>query len=157
MPSSILAGCGPDIQVFRVKNRISHIFPCPGGSPPQSLFYFVPQEKGLTWRRDPLWTWKYVGDSIFHPENGNIWSKTGQNRWWHMLRSSLVFSDFNFMHYWGQTPCKGLGAQTCKYVRANHSTAYFSSLKSALMCPLIWLADPKPPPISSRTYKCQAS
>ena len=121
----------------------------------QSLFYFVPQEKRLRWRAP--WAWKNMGDSIFHPENVNIWPETGQNWGWHMLRSSLVFSDFNFMHYWGQTPCKGLGAQTCKYVRANHSTAYFSSLKSALMCPLIWLADPKPPPISSRTYKCQAS
>ena len=66
----------------------------------QSLFYFVPQEKRLTWR--PPWAWKNMGDSVFHPENMNIWPKTGQNRWWHMLRSSLVFSHFDFMHYWGQ-------------------------------------------------------
>ena len=30
-----------------------------------------------------------------------------------------------------QTPRKGLGVQACKYVQANHTTAYFSSLKSA--------------------------
>ena len=45
---------------------------------------------------------KNMGDSILHPENVNIWSKTGQNQWWQMLRSGLAFSDFNFMHYWGQ-------------------------------------------------------
>ena len=44
----------------------------------QSLFYFVPQEKRVT--RRPPWTWKNVGESIFHPENMNIWPKTGQNR-----------------------------------------------------------------------------
>ena len=38
----------------------------------------------------------------FHPENVNIWPTTGQNRWWYMLRSSLVFTCFNFIHYWGQ-------------------------------------------------------
>ena len=33
VPSSILVGFGLDIYIFRVKNRISHIFLCPGGSP----------------------------------------------------------------------------------------------------------------------------
>ena len=31
VPSS-MASFGPDVHVFRVKNQISHIFPCPGGS-----------------------------------------------------------------------------------------------------------------------------
>ena len=35
------------------------------------------------------WIWEIMGDSIFYP-------KTGQSRWWHTLRLSLVFSDFNF-------------------------------------------------------------
>ena len=30
----------------------------------QSLFYFVPQEKGLMWR--PPWGWKNMGESILH-------------------------------------------------------------------------------------------
>ena len=66
----------------------------------QSLFYFVPQEKRLRWRAP--WAWKNMGDLIFHPENLNIWPTTGQNWWWYMLRSSLVFTCFNFIHYWGQ-------------------------------------------------------
>ena len=47
VPSSILADFGPDIHVFRVKNRISHIFPFPGGSPGQSLFLRYEIEKRL--------------------------------------------------------------------------------------------------------------
>ena len=45
--SSILANFRPDIHVFRVKNRISHIFPFPGGSPGQSLFLRYEIEKRL--------------------------------------------------------------------------------------------------------------
>ena len=33
LPSLILAGFGPDIHVFTMKNQISHIFPFLGGSP----------------------------------------------------------------------------------------------------------------------------
>ena len=52
-----------------------------------------------------------------------------------------------------QTHRKGFGVQACKYVRVNHSMTYFASLKSAQICLLLWLADPKPQPIRSRTYK----
>ena len=45
MPSSTLAGFGPDIHVFRVKNQIFHFFPCPRGSPGQSLFLRYEIEK----------------------------------------------------------------------------------------------------------------
>ena len=62
----------------------------------QPLFYFVPQEKGLIWRSP--WEWKNMRDSIFHPENRNIWPEIGQNRWWHMLRSSLVATAAAYAH-----------------------------------------------------------
>ena len=39
----------------------------------QSLFDFVPQEKGLIWR--PLWGRKNMGESIFHWEDGPPWGK----------------------------------------------------------------------------------
>ena len=97
----------------------------------QSLFYFIPQEKRLTQR--PPWTWKNMGDSIFPPENVNIWPETGQNRVWPFQISisyAIEVRGASFPHQViAQIPCKGLGEQASKYVRANHSTAYFSSLK----------------------------
>ena len=93
----------------------------------QSLFYFVPQEKRVT--RRPPWTWKNVGESIFHPENMNIWPKTGQNRLLHMLRSSLAFSDFNYIHtyYWGQ------GSPFSPGHRSNSSQSSFGHLYVLLL------------------------
>ena len=40
----------------------------------QTLFYFVPQEKGLI-RRPPSWAWKIMGESIFDPVTNQIWPK----------------------------------------------------------------------------------
>ena len=43
----------------------------------QSLFYFVPQEKGLIWR--PPWGWKNMRESTFHWEDGPPWGKMHPN------------------------------------------------------------------------------
>ena len=66
----------------------------------QSLFDFVPQEKGLIWR--PPWGWKNMGESIFHwenwPNDTKKWPKVGAN----MPRVAGNWSEFFFVHYSGR-------------------------------------------------------
>ena len=74
------------------------------------------------------------------------------NRWWHMLRSGLVFSYFNFMYYWGQggpfSPgdhsissqrWQGPGVQGCEYeqtITAQHIFQGWILLRCVLCCDL---------------------
>ena len=48
------------------------------------------------------WGWKNLGDSIFHCEKVWTTTKKAQNRWVHMPRSHLVFSELKFVHYCGR-------------------------------------------------------
>ena len=66
----------------------------------QSLFYFVPQEKGLIWR--PCWGWKNMGESNFHCENGPPQTKMHSNGWKHMLRVQEHLAELIFSHFSGR-------------------------------------------------------
>ena len=52
------------LQCCQLPSFISPPAPLPALDRSQSLFYFVPQEKGLI--RRPCWGWKNMGESIFH-------------------------------------------------------------------------------------------
>ena len=91
----------------------------------------------------------------FQPENVNIWPTTGQNRWWYMLRSSLVFTCFNFCHYWGQggpfspgdlSISSQMSWGTTMWIWADQSqrSMFFKAENCSCMCPLLWFADQKP-------------
>ena len=66
----------------------------------QSLFYFVPQEKGLIWR--PCWGWKSMGESNFHCENGPPQTKMHSNVWEHMPRVQEHLAELIFVHFSGR-------------------------------------------------------
>ena len=66
----------------------------------QSLFDFVPQEKGLIWR--PLWGRKNMGKSIFHWEDGPPWGKMHPNWCSNMPRIKLNLSEFFYVHFSGR-------------------------------------------------------
>ena len=67
----------------------------------QSLFYFVPQEKGLIWR--PLCGWKNMRESILLWKNGPTGFKKRPKVGGHMPRSHGNLSDFVFVHYLGRS------------------------------------------------------
>ena len=60
-----------------------------------------------------------------------------------MVAHAEVKFGFIFMHYGSPergitiTPTNDIGVEKYNYVQANQSTAYFSNLKSAQMCPLL--------------------
>ena len=66
----------------------------------QSLFYFVPQEKGLIWR--PCWGWKNMGESNFHYKNGPPQTKMHSNVWEHMPRVQEHLTELIFVHFSGR-------------------------------------------------------
>ena len=63
----------------------------------QSLFYFVPQEKGLIWR--PPWGWKNMGESILHWEDGSPLTRKRPNGYKHMPEAQGSLSEPFFVHY----------------------------------------------------------
>ena len=92
-------------SIFSVKNQFSHIFPAPGGSPHQSLFYFIPQEKRLI--RRPCWGWKNMGESILHWEDGPTdTKKTAKSRRTHAKEPwELVRLCFRSLFWTNESPC----------------------------------------------------
>ena len=82
-------------------------------------------------------------DACLSPMWGRVWFQIHALWWsWASFHQGIT-----------HTPPNDSEVEKYNYVQANQSTAYFSNLKSAQMCPLLWLADPKPQPISSKTYK----
>ena len=58
----------------------------------QSVFYFVPQENRLI--RRPLWTWKNLGETNFHWQDGPLRAKKRPNRWGNMPIELWDLSNF---------------------------------------------------------------
>ena len=69
----------------------------------QSLFYFVPQEKGLI--RRPCWGWKNMGELDLHYKNWPPRTKRHWNGWGHMPRVQEQLTELIFVHFSGRGDC----------------------------------------------------
>ena len=85
---------------FTTERSVCHLNIHTGLDRSQSLFYFVPQEKGLIWR--PCWGWKNMGESNFHYKNGPPQTKMHSNVWEHMPRVQEHLAELIFVHFSGR-------------------------------------------------------